>query len=204
MHRLPRPLVAALAAAALAACAACGGEADDGGRVTAVPAGDLGPGLLVGRARSIDGDAVPLKRFLGGAVLVVNTASRCGFTPQFEALETLYRSRRGDGLTVIAYPSDDFRQELDEDGDIAEFCRLRYGVSFPVMAKTRVTGEAANPLFAAIAARPGPAGEEPSWNFTKYLLDDRGRLVARFEPSVEPDDPRLADAIEEVLARRAL
>ena len=72
------------------------------------------------------------------------------------------------------------------------------------MAKTRVTGEAANPLFAAIAARPGPAGEEPSWNFTKYLLDDRGRLVARFAPSVEPGDARVAAAIEQVLAGRGL
>jgi glutathione peroxidase len=144
---------------------------------------------------------VPLRRFLGGAVLVVNTASRCGYTPQFEGLEALYRARRGDGLTVLGFPSDDFRQELEENEEIASFCRLEYGVSFPMMARTAVTGAAAHPLFAAIAARPGPAGEEPSF---KYLLDDRGRLVARFEPSVEPHDPALVAAVEEVLAQRAL
>ena len=134
----------------------------------------------------------------------MNTAIRCGYTPQFEGLQALYRARRGDGLTVVGFPSDDFRQELEENEEIAAFCRLEYGVSFPMMAKTAVTGAAAHPLFAAIAERPGPAGEEPSFNFTKYLLDHRGRLVARFEPSVEPDDPALVAAIEEVLARRAL
>jgi glutathione peroxidase len=137
-------------------------------------------------------------------VLVVNTASRCGFTDQLAGLEALHRERRADGLTVVGFPSDDFRQELDEDEEIADYCRLRYGVSFPLMARTAVTGRRAHPVFAAIAARPGPAGVEPSWNFTKYLLDRRGRLVARFEPSVEPDHPRLARAVEEVLAERAL
>jgi glutathione peroxidase len=83
------------------------------------------PSLLVGRARSIDGEPVPLRRFRGGAVLVVNTASCCGFTDQLAGLEALHRERRADGLTVVGSPSDDFRQELDEDEEIADYCRLR-------------------------------------------------------------------------------
>jgi glutathione peroxidase len=215
MARSRRPRLVALAVAAAAALVtggvACGGADDPpaaasvpaSGAATA-PAGARGPGLLVGEVRSIEGAPVALRRLRGGAVLVVNTASRCGYTDQLEGLEALHRARRADGLSVIGFPSDDFRQELEEDEEIAEFCRLRYGVSFPLMAESRVTGTGANPLFAAIAARPGPAGEEPSWNFTKYLLDGEGRLVARFEPSVEPDDPLLVAAVEEVLAESRL
>jgi glutathione peroxidase len=169
-----------------------------------VPTADRGPGLLTGTARSIDGEPVPLGRFLGGPVLVVNTASRCGLTHQLEGLEALYAARRADGLTVVGFPSDDFRQELAEDGEIADFCRLHDGVTFPLMARSAVTGPRANPLFRAIAARPGPAGEEPSWNFTKHLLDGRGRLVARFAPSVAPGDPAIAAAIDEALAAPGL
>ena len=200
-----RLALAVLAAAALAAGAACGGAGDEAGVTTAgVTTADPGPSLLTGTVRSIEGEPVPLRRFLGGPVLVVNTASRCGFTPQFEGLEALYRERRAQGLTVVGFPSGDFRQELAANGEIEDFCRLRYGVSFPLMAESAVTGRRANRLFRAIAARPGPAGEEPSWNFTKYLLDDRGRLVARFAPSVEPGDARVAAAIEQVLAGRGL
>ena len=195
-----RLALALLAAAALAAGAACGGAGDEAGVTTADP----GPSLLTGTVRSIEGEPVPLRRFLGGPVLVVNTASRCGFTPQFEGLEALYRERRAQGLTIVGFPSGDFRQELAANGEIEDFCRLRYGVSFPLMAESAVTGRRANRLFRAIAAQPGPAGEEPSWNFTKYLLDDRGRLVARFAPSVEPGDARVAAAIEQVLAGRGL
>ncbi len=211
MRRARRLALAMLAAAAVAAGAACGAGDEAGAPAPAAPAGTeavpaagRGPGLLTGTARSIEGEPTPLRRFLGGPVLVVNTASRCGFTPQLEGLEALARERRADGLTVLGFPSDDFRQELAEDGEIEEFCRLRYGVTFPLMAESAVTGPRANRLFRAIAARPGPAGEEPSWNFTKYLLDGRGRLVARFAPSVEPGDPAVAAAIDEALATGGL
>lgn len=200
MTRIVRLLAAAALVALAGALAGCGGggpAAEAPAQTAAPPApADRGPSLLTGTVRSIDGEPVPLRRFAGGPVLVVNTASRCGFTPQFEGLERLYRERRGEGLTVVGFPSADFRQELDGDEEIADFCRLRYGVSFPMMAASAVTGPGANPLFRAIAARPGPAGEEPSWNFTKYLLDGRGRLVARFPSSVEPGDPRIAAAID--------
>ncbi|HSJ74095.1 MAG TPA: glutathione peroxidase, partial [Miltoncostaeaceae bacterium] len=168
------------------------------------PAPARRPSLLTGTVRSIAGENVPLRRLLGGPVLVVNTASRCGFTPQLEGLEALHRARGADGLTVVGFPSGDFRQELADDDEIEDVCRLRYGVTFPLMAEGAVTGPRANRLFRAIAARPGPAGEEPSWNFTKYLLDDRGRLVARFAPYVEPGDPAVAAAIDQVVATHGL
>ncbi|MBJ7456832.1 MAG: glutathione peroxidase [Thermoleophilia bacterium] len=202
------------AALALAACAVaitgCGGS-DPGPTAAATvpraatpavaiaPADDRGPSLLRGRIELIDGEALPLSRLRGRVVLAVNTASRCGYTPQFEGLEALHESRAGKGLAVIGFPSNDFRQELADDGEIAEFCELNYGVGFPMAASSRVTGAGANPLFAAIAARPGPAGEPPDWNFEKYLLDRSGRLVARFDSSVEPDDPALLTAVDALL-----
>jgi glutathione peroxidase len=150
--------------------------------------------------RLIDGTPLRLASLRGKVVLAVNTASRCGFTPQFEGLESLYRARRADGLVIVGFPSNDFRQELEGDGSIARFCTLNYGVTFPMTARSHVTGAAANPLFAAIAARPGPAGEPPSWNFTKYLLDRSGRLVARYDSGVEPGDPSLGAAIDGLVA----
>jgi glutathione peroxidase len=100
---------------------------------------------------------------------------------------------------VVGFPSNDFRQELESGEEIAAFCELNYGVSFPIAAKGRVTGPDAQPLFARIAASPGPAGGEPGWNFTKYLLDRDGRLVGRFDSSVEPDDPGLVAAVDRLL-----
>ncbi len=206
--RLPRRPGTALALAACSlALAGCGGSEPKGtgaaaapaAGLAATPAGDRGPSLLRGRIAMIDGSRLPLARLRGRVVLAVNTASRCGYTPQFEALEALHESRVGDGLAVIGFPSNDFRQELTADGEIADFCRLNYGVSFPMAASSRVTGPGANPLFAAIAARPGPAGEPPDWNFGKYLLDRSGRLVARFPSSVEPDDPALLSVVDALL-----
>jgi glutathione peroxidase len=197
----------AACAALITGCGASGPEppAADAAAATspvaiASLAGDRGPSLLQGRIEMIDGDTLPLTRLRGRVVLAVNTASRCGYTPQFESLEALHERRAGEGLAVIGFPSNDFRQELTADGEIADFCRLNYGVSFPMAASSRVTGPGANPLFAAIAARPGPAGEPPSWNFEKYLLDRSGRLVARFPSSVAPDDPALLSAVDTLLA----
>ncbi len=190
-----------------AALTACGGT--DAAPSAAAPAtvasapvadpGDRGPSVLRGRVTLIDGGALPLARLRGSVVLAVNTASRCGYTPQFEGLEALYEAHRAQGLTIVGFPSNDFRQELGANGEIADFCQLNYGVSFPMAERSRVTGPGANPLFAAIASRPAPAGEPPTWNFTKYLLDRSGRLVARFPSSVEPDDPGLRAAIARLL-----
>jgi glutathione peroxidase len=133
----------------------------------------------------------------GRVVLVVNTATECGYTPQFEGLEALYRARRDDGLVVLGFPANDFAgQEPRSDGDIATFCKANYGVSFPMFSKSHVVGDAANPLFRKLNAAVG----EPEWNFNKYLLDRRGRVVARYGAGTEPDSAELAGRIGKLLA----
>jgi glutathione peroxidase len=158
-----------------------------------------GTPLLRGTAERIDGTRQDLGAYRGRVVLVVNTASRCGYTGQFGGLETLYRASAPRGLTVLGFPSDDFRQELGDDAAIKRFCRLNYGVSFPMFARARVTGPAAMPLFRRLAAESAP----PEWNFSKYLIDRRGRLAATFPPSTEPADPALTAAVERLLAEDA-
>ncbi len=205
--RTPIALVAALAAVAVAS--GCGDEpatpaadapATDAAPAPALPGDDArGAPVLTTPITLIDGTALPAAALRGRVVLVVNTASRCGFAPQFEGLESLYRAKRAQGLTIVGFPSNDFRQELTSGEEIKDFCELNYGVSFPMAAKGRVTGPDAQPLFARIAARPGPAGEEPGWNFTKYLIDRDGRLVARYDSGVEPDDPALTADVDRLL-----
>ena len=212
MARLRIPLALTVAVAAVAVVAAgCGNDA--GAPAAAAAGADTatttaprlpgdaarGPSLLTSPIRLLDGTALRPAALRGRVVLVVNTASRCGFTPQFEGLEALYTAKQGAGLTIVGFPSNDFNQELESGKDIGSFCKLNYGVSFPMAAKGRVTGAEAQPLFARIAARPGPAGEEPGWNFTKYLLDRKGRLVARFDSATEPDDPTCVAAVDRLL-----
>ena len=115
---------------------------------------------------------------------MVNTATACGYTPQFEGLEALYRPHRADGFVVLGFPANDFAgQEPRSDKQIAAFCKANYGVSFPMFAKTTVTGDGANRLFRRLTAAAGA----PEWNFNKYLVDRRGRVVARFSAGTEPD-----------------
>ena len=135
-------------------------------------------------------------RFSNEVLLIVNTASRCGFTPQLEALETLHRRYAERGLAVLGFPSDDFRQELADEDEIASFCRLNYGVSFPMFGKVRVTGDRAHPLYRDLAAATGGA---PSWNFNKYLVDRSGRALARYDASVQPLGQRLLADIDATL-----
>ncbi|MGD9571179.1 MAG: glutathione peroxidase [Thermoleophilia bacterium] len=193
-----RALALLVALAAVLAAAGCAGG-DDPGAAVPDPA-TRGAPVLPASIELIDGARLPASRLEGRVVLVVNTASRCGFAPQFADLEALSAARSGDGLTVIGFPSDDFAQELDAAADIAAFCELNYGVRFPMAAPGRVTGPGAQPLFRAMAARGGATGREPDWNFTKYVLDRRGRLVARFPSSVGPDDPRLTGVVDRLLA----
>ena len=134
--------------------------------------------------------------YAGKVVLVVNTASKCGYTPQFEGLETLYNTYKDRGLVVLGFPSNDFRQELGTEQQIGDFCRLTYGVRFPMFNKTRVTKANADPLYRALGEL---AGEYPAWNFHKYLLDRQGRVVGSYPSMMEPDDPRLVKKIEELL-----
>lgn len=133
----------------------------------------------------------------GQVILVVNTASECGFAPQFEDLEALYQAHRDDGLVVLGFPSDDFNQELADETDTADVCYVNYGVSFPMFATTSVRGESANALFKALNEAAG----EPSWNFNKYLIDRDGQVVERFKSSVQPTGSALEQRVTQLLAR---
>lgn len=154
--------------------------------------------LLDHMAPSLMGNSTPLCQFQGKVLLVVNTASQCLYTPQYEGLEKLHKRYSGRGLMVLGFPANDFgAQEPGSNGEIARFCEVNYGVSFPMFAKSGVTGPAANPFFAMLAER---TGKRPGWNFHKYLIDRRGDKVLSFESTVSPGDPQLVREIERLLA----
>ncbi len=147
------------------------------------------------------GQTQSLCDYRGQVVLVVNTASYCGYTNQYEGLEALYRKYRDRGLVVVGFPSNDFGgQEPGTNQEIAEFCRSTYGVQFPMFEKSSVTGVANNPLFVELAAR---TGERPQWNFHKYVIDRRGEKIASFRSAVAPDSRELVGTIERLLAQPA-
>ena len=139
-------------------------------------------------ASTLSGREQSLSEYRGKLLLVVNTASKCGFTPQFSGLEALYSTHSADGLEVLGFPCDQFaEQEFDDAAQIAEFCSLNYGVTFPMFAKVDVNGGDAHPLFAWLRTEaPGPLGDAIEWNFTKFLVDREGRVVRRYAPKVEP------------------
>lgn len=162
-----------------------------------------------------EGSQKTLADYAGNVVLVVNVASKCGLTPQYEALQQLYQQHRGDGLTVLAFPANDFMgQEPGTDAEIVEFCSTTYAVTFPVLAKISVVGETRHPLYSELTQqaptaddkdefRAGlrQAGIEPTedpdvlWNFEKFLIGRDGQVADRFAPSVAPDAPQLLAAV---------
>ena len=170
----------------------------------------------------IDGSSDSLANHSGKVLLVVNVASKCGLTPQYEGLEKLYEKKKGAGFEVLGFPANDFgAQEPGSHEEIVEFCKANYGVSFPLFAKADVTGPAKQPLYAALTEampdKQGPAGEfrerlkgfgmtptqdpEVLWNFEKFLIGKDGQVAARFAPNTEPTDPALVSAIETELAK---
>jgi glutathione peroxidase len=157
-------------------------------------------------APSLDGRSVSLDQFRGQVLLIVNTASRCGFTPQYAGLEQLYRAYRERGFTVLGFPSNQFgAQEPGSEAEIGAFCAKNYGVSFPLFAKIDVNGPHAHPLFRFLKKeKPGLFGfvgvGAIRWNFTKFLVDRQGGVVRRYAPSTKPKS--LTRAIEELLDRR--
>ena len=158
------------------------------------------PSVLDHKFANLQDEPVSLCRFQGKVLLVVNTASECGYTPQYEGLEELYRRYRDKGFVVLGFPANDFGdQEPGSDKEIAQFCRVNYGVTFPMFVKTSVVGANANPLYRELAAR---TGKPPCWNFQKYLLDRAGQPVAVFESAVEPADPKITSQIEKLLSPR--
>lgn len=170
--------------------------------------------------KKIDGTETTLAQFAGKVVLVVNVASKCGLTPQYEGLEKLYQGKHAQGLEILGFPANDFKgQEPGTDAEISDFCSVNYDVHFPLFSKITVLGADKHPLYAGlVAAQPEAIGEGPMrerlkgygvdpadraevlWNFEKFLLGRDGRVVARFAPDVTADDPRLVAAVDAALA----
>lgn len=150
--------------------------------------------------QTINGENARLGDYQDQVILIVNTASKCGFTPQYEGLEELYEKYKDRGFVVLGFPCNQFgRQEPGSESDIAEFCQLNYGVSFPMFAKIDVNGSDAEPLFNYLKkSQKGLLGSEKiKWNFTKFLVNRDGEVVARYAPTMKPKD--LADEIEKLL-----
>ena len=154
--------------------------------------------------KSIDGQPVSLKSYSGKVVLLVNVASRCGFTPQYTGLEKLYEKYKDRGLVIVGIPANNFaQQEPGTNGEIKKFCSTKYNVSFPMMSKVSVLGDDETPLYRFLtdkAANP-QIGGDIKWNFTKFLFDRSGNPVARFEPATTPDSPEVQAAIESALSK---
>ncbi len=151
-------------------------------------------------AKTLDGKDVSLADFKGKALLIVNTASKCGFTPQYEGLEKLYEDYKDKGLTILGFPCNQFgAQEPGSASEIGAFCMKNYGVSFPMFEKVEVNGEGAHPLYNWLKAeKPGILGTRNiKWNFTKFLVNREGEVVERFAPLAKPAD--LAKPIEKIL-----
>lgn len=148
----------------------------------------------------IDGAEQPLSDYQGQVLLLVNVASKCGNTPQYEGLERLYEAYRERGLAVLGFPANEFGgQEPGTDEEIQEFCSATYGVQFPMFSKIVVKGEGIHPLYERLTSMPEPIGGEVRWNFQKYLVDREGNVVQKFHPKMQPDDPELVAAIEALL-----
>jgi glutathione peroxidase len=152
---------------------------------------------------SIDGQTAPLAAYKGKVVLLVNVASRCGYTPQYTALEAVYEKYKDQGFTIVGIPANNFgAQEPGTNQEIKTFCSSKYHVTFPMMSKVSVKGDDKTPLYQYLtdkAANPRTGGEI-EWNFTKFLIGPDGRVLARFEPAITPDSPEVTAAIEKALA----
>lgn len=133
--------------------------------------------------------------FAGKPLLIVNTASHCGYTPQFKGLQSLHEKYKDKGLVVVGFPSDDFQQEAKDEAETAEVCFLNYGVTFTMLSPTVVTGRNANPVFAELARQQ----RQPGWNFNKYLVTPQGKVTAYFDSNTTPDSPQLNQAIGALL-----
>ena len=158
------------------------------------------PSVFDFEVKDIHGKTVPLSRYRDQVLLIVNTASKCGFTPQYKGLEALHRKYQARGLAVLGFPCNQFgAQEPGSEDEIASFCELNFGVTFPLFAKVDVNGDDAAPLYRHLKhAKPGLLGSEAiKWNFTKFLVDREGNVVERFAPNTEPD--ALAGDIEKLL-----
>ena len=154
------------------------------------------PPLLDHHYKTLQGGEINLCDFADRPILVVNTASKCGFTPQFEKLEGLYRDYKSKGLLIVGFPSNDFRQELATNQEIGEFCLLTYNVEFPMVEKSSVIGTGADALYKQLL---DATGEPPKWNFHKYLITPGAKRVYSFSTKVEPDSPEIMNRLKPLL-----
>lgn len=154
--------------------------------------------------KSIDGETIPLSTYKGKVLLIVNVASKCGYTPQYKDLEALYTRYRDSGLVILGFPANNFRQqEPGTDAEIKSFCSTTYGVTFPMFSKISVQGEDQHPLYRYLTSattNPGFSGDV-KWNFTKYLIDRRGNIVGKFDSSVKPLSDDLVSAVTAALQK---
>ena len=141
-------------------------------------------------------EKINMCEYEGNVLLVVNVASKCGYTYQYEGLQALYDNYKDKGLVVVGIPSRDFRQEYSDEADVAEFCSTEYGVNFPMFATAKVSGSKAHPFYKKLAAE---SGMSPNWNFNKYLIDRDGKVVNGYRSKVKPDSELLTSAIERLL-----
>lgn len=167
------------------------------------PAASSDPAYVLGHTlRRIDGAPERLDAYRGQVVVLVNVASRCGMTPQYALLESLYRRKKSEGLVILGFPANNYMdQEPGTNDEIAQFCRETYDVTFPMFEKISVRGDDAHPLYRQLAMQPEPIGSEPEWNFAKFLVDRRGHVIARFPSRMPPDHPEFLEAIEAALAQ---
>ena len=154
------------------------------------------PEIYNHQINTLQGEKINLCDYQDKPILVVNTASKCGFTPQFEALEGLYSKNKDKGLLVIGFPSNDFRQDPGNNKAIGDFCKMTYGVKFPMATKSSVSGANANPFYKQLAAK---TGQEPQWNFYKYVILPGGKDVSVFESTVKPDSSDIINKIKPYL-----
>ncbi len=168
--------------------------------MTSPPAQSACPPLLNRTLGTLTGDTKKLCEFQGKVLLVVNTASKCGFTPQYKGLEALYKKYKDQGFAVLGFPSNDFgAQEPGSGQDVAKFCELNFGVSFPMFEKTPVRDAGKNDFYDLLATA---TGERPQWNFHKYLIDRKGNVVKSFASDVTPDAASLVTQIETMLTQK--
>ena len=151
------------------------------------------PELYNHQLTTLQGDKINLCDYQDKPILVVNTASKCGFTPQFEALEGMYSKYKDKGLLVIGFPSNDFRQEPGDNKQIGDFCKMTYAVKFPMMSKSSVTGANANPFYQQLIAK---TGQTPKWNFYKYVILPGGKEVYAYSSLTKPDSAEILDKIK--------
>lgn len=153
-------------------------------------------------AKSIEGESKKLEAYAGEVLLVVNVASLCGYTPQYKGLEALHRAYKAQGFRVLAFPCNDFgAQEPGAETEIKNFCTARYEVTFELFSKVKAKGEGIHPVFAALTGpEVGDQAGDIRWNFTKFLVDKQGKLLARFEPNIDPMSAEICQAVEKALA----